>query len=79
MCPEEINPVLCDHLVGLGGVGWGGRLQREGIYKHLRLIPIVAWQKQTQHCKASILQLRKKIIVLKSRSFWTLWEKARVG
>ena len=64
------------------GVEWGGagREVPEGwnILTHLWLIPIVVWQKQAQHCKTIILQL-KKILVLKSRSLWTLWEKARVG
>ena len=43
------------------GVGWGGRWEgglrgRECVY--LWLIPVDAWQKPTQHCKAIILQLK---------------------
>ena len=32
----------------------------EGIYVYLWLTHIVVWQKPTQHCKAIILQLKKK-------------------
>ena len=35
----------------------GGKLEREGICTHLRLIHAVVGQKPTQHCKAIILQL----------------------
>ena len=37
-------------------MGWevGGRLQREGAYVYLWVIHVVAWQKATQHCKATI-------------------------
>ena len=40
--------------------GLGGRLKREGIYVYLWLIHFVEQQKPTQHCKAIILQERKK-------------------
>ena len=40
--------------------GVGGRLQREGIYVYIELIHFVVQQKLTQHCKAIILQLKKK-------------------
>ena len=45
-----------------GGNGWevGGRFKREGTYVYLWLIHITVWQKPTQHCKESILQLKKK-------------------
>ena len=36
----------------------GGRFKREGIYVHLWLILIDAWQKSNQDCKAIILQLK---------------------
>ena len=49
--------MLCDNLEGLVR---GGRLKRERIHVHLWLIHIVAQQKPTQHCKAIILQLKKK-------------------
>ena len=44
-------------------VGWGekweGCSRRRGrIYIYLLLINVDVWQKPTQHCKASILQLR---------------------
>ena len=49
--------MLCDNLEGLVR---GGRLKRERIHVHLWLIHTVAQQKPTQHCKAIILQLKKK-------------------
>ena len=48
------------------GVGlWGlrGRLKWEGIHAYLWLIRVVVRQKPTQHCKAIILQLKKKTTV----------------
>ena len=50
--------MLCDD--GAGGLGVGGRPEREGMYVHLQLIHFVVQQKLTQHCKAVILQLKKK-------------------
>ena len=47
--------MLCDDLKGWDGVV-GGRLKRERIYKHKRLICVVTEQKLTQHYKANILQ-----------------------
>ena len=38
--------------------GTAGKLNKEGIYVQLWLICIVVRQKQTQHCKASFLQLQ---------------------
>ena len=38
----------------------GGRLKREGIYVYLWLIHVGVQQKLVQHCKATILQLKKK-------------------
>ena len=38
----------------------GGRLKREGKCVYLWLIHVVVWQKLAQHCKAIILQLKKK-------------------
>ena len=37
------------------------RFEREGTYAYLWLIHVDVWQKPTQHCKAIILQLKKKI------------------
>ena len=42
------------------GRGWGGRLKREGTYVYIQQIYVVVQQKLTQHCKAIILQLKKK-------------------
>ena len=44
-----------------GGVRWGWmrrRLKKEGIYVYLQMIYVVVQQKPTQHCKATILQLK---------------------
>ena len=42
------------------GMGRTRKLRRESICVYLWLIHIVVWQKLTQHCKAIILQLKKK-------------------
>ena len=41
-------------------MGWevGGRFMREQMHDYLWLIHVDIWQKATQHCKATILQLR---------------------
>ena len=36
----------------------GGRVKREGTQVYLWLIHVYIWQKPTQYCKASILQLK---------------------
>ena len=54
------NLVFCDDLEGWMVSGVGGRLQREGIYVYIELIHFVVQQELTQHCKAIILQLKKK-------------------
>ena len=43
-------------------IGWelGGRFKRERMSVYLQLIHLVVWQKPTQHCKAIILQSKKK-------------------
>ena len=38
----------------------GRGLKRERIYVYLRLIHVIVQQKPTQHCKAIILQFKKK-------------------
>ena len=46
------------------GVGWGGTLQREGIYVFLWLIHVDVWQKPTQYCNyASIKNKFKKSFI----------------
>ena len=42
----------------------GGRFKREGMYIYLWLNHVVVWQKPIQHCKAIILQLKKKVPLL---------------
>ena len=42
----------------------GGQFKREGTYVYLQLIRVDVWQKPTQYCKGSILQLK---INLKTR------------
>ena len=37
-----------------------GRSKREGIYVYIQMIHFVIQQKVTQHCKATIPQLKKK-------------------
>ena len=67
--------VLCVNLEGgmgwvVGGGGWdgvgggrwgvGGRFKGEGTYVFLRLVHADVRQKLTQHCKAMILQFKRK-------------------
>ena len=57
--------VLCDELEVWDGDVWdrgpvGGRLKKEGIYVYFWLIHIAVQQKPTHHCKATILQLKRK-------------------
>ena len=47
--------MLCDD-----PVGWEGGGKREGIYVYMKLIHFVVWQKLIQHCKAIILQFKKR-------------------
>ena len=49
--------VFCDDLDELDE-GVGGRLKREGIYVYLQPSHAAIQQKQTQHCKVIILQLK---------------------
>ena len=49
----------CSVMTESGGLEWG-RVQREETYVYLEPTHVVVQQKQTQLCKASILQLRKK-------------------
>ena len=51
--------MLCGELEGWAK-GVGGRSEREGTCVYLKLIHLVVRQKLTQHCKAIILQLKKK-------------------
>ena len=52
-------------VTGMGG-GVGGRSEREGIYVYIQLIHFVVQQKLTQHCKATILQLKKTKVFIDS-------------
>ena len=62
------------------GMGWemGGRFQRKGIYVYLWLIHVDVWKKQTQYCKASILQLKIKIFKKKLLKEFQLFTKHQV-
>ena len=53
------NPVLCDNLEGWDGVGGGREFQEGGDIRYPWLIRVV-WQKPTQYCKATILQVKNK-------------------
>ena len=39
----------------------GRRLEREAMYAYIQLIHAVVQQKLTQHCKATIVQLKNKL------------------
>ena len=50
-----------DLAAGMGWVGGGeGRFRREEMYVYLWLIYGAVWQKPMQHCKETILQLKRK-------------------
>ena len=65
------------------GMGWevGGRFKREGPYVYLWLTPVDVWQKTTQHCKAFMLQLKKKKLkqnnvsngLMRNVLSWRIW------
>ena len=55
------NPVFCDNLEEWDEEGVGGRLKRERTYVYLSLIPVEVWQKPSQYCKVTILQLKIKL------------------
>ena len=59
---ESSNPVLCDNPEGWDRVGGGREVKEGGDIQYLRLIRVGVWQKSTQHCKATTLQLKKKYI-----------------
>ena len=59
---RELNPVLCDNLDRWDRMEcWGERFKREGTYVYLWQILVIAWQKPTQHYKATIFQLNINI------------------
>ena len=51
--------MLCDNLERVNAAG-NGKEGQEGTYVYLWLTHIDVWQKPTQHCKALILQLKRK-------------------
>ena len=55
------------------GGGVGGRLKREGIYVHLRLIHVDAWQKPTQHGKTITFPLKIKLKTFKKKQHRGIW------
>ena len=57
--------MLCGDLDGWDGVGWeGGPKGRKYTHTHTQLIHFIVQQKLTQHCKATILQFKKKTKLL---------------
>ena len=54
--------MLCADLEGWRQLRGQGRLEKEGMYVDLELIPVVQ-QKLTQHCKAVILQFKNTLIL----------------
>ena len=52
------KPVPCDNLEGGMGREVGEGLKREGIYIYLRPIHVEVWQKPSQYCRVSMLQLK---------------------
>ena len=52
----------CSVMTQRGGIRVRGRLKREGIYICLQLIHFIVQQKLTQHCKAIILQFKKRYL-----------------
>ena len=56
----------------------GGRLQREGMYVYLRLIPGDVWQKPTQFYKAIIIQLKIHLKLKKKKKKPTRCQQGRV-
>ena len=67
---REISLVLCDDLDGWHGWGVGGTSKREEIYLYIQLIHFVVQQKLTKHCKATILQFKKKNYLAIWGLFW---------
>ena len=53
--------MLCDDLKGWDG-GVGRRLTREGLHVYIRLIHAVVQRTLTQHCKAVMFRLGKKLL-----------------
>ena len=51
------NQMLCDNLEGWDGVG-GGKFKKDDTCVYLWLIHVFVWQNPTQHCKATIFQLK---------------------
>ena len=54
-----LSSVLCGDLDEWDGEV-GGKIKRKGIYVYILLIHFAVQQKPTQHCKATILQKKKK-------------------
>ena len=58
---RKLSSVFCDDLDGWVGVGVGGRSKRVGVQVYIQLIHFTVQHKLRQHCKAIILQLKKKM------------------
>jgi len=57
----------------------GERLRREGKFLCLWLNHIDVWQKPSQHCKASILQLKISKYNFKSKTSFSKKKKKKIG
>lgn len=62
---QGTQPGVRNNLEGWEGQEKGGRFKREGACVCLWLIHIDVWQKLTQFCTATSLQLKKKKINVK--------------
>ena len=63
-----------DNLEGWNGVG--GRFEREGTHVYLWLIHVDVWQKTTEHCKATILQLKRNKL---KQTWWKLFSYVKMN
>ena len=52
------KPVLCNNLEGWGGEGGGRGLQEWGTHVCLWPIHVDVWQRPSQYCQVTILQLK---------------------
>ena len=73
---KELSSALCHNLEGEDREG--GRFTSEETYTYLWLIHADVWQKPRQHCKAIILQLKKKSIRSNKKNWPSPWKVSKV-